>query len=145
MLNTLHCSQKQYPGLGLKSGDGRPDAKVRIRTEKKFGIEEEHVISCKNCGNPITTPESIISVDGKHIHSFTNPAGIIFEISCFSSADGCIVIGDSTLEHTWFEGFDWSFSHCSACLIHLGWFYQSKEESFFGLILNLLADIPKTH
>ena len=129
----------------LKSTGDKPDVKLRIKTEKKFGIEEEQSIICKNCGNPLTVQGSMISVDGKHTHIFTNPAGVIFEIGCFSSADGCIIIGDSNLQHTWFEGFGWSFSHCSDCLVHLGWFYQSVNESFFGLILKHLTYIPRTH
>ena len=143
--NVLHHERTWPLIINLKSSGDKPGASVRIRTEKKFGIDEERFILCKNCGNPVTTAKSIISVDGRHIHSFTNPSGIFFEIGCFSSAEGCIVMGDSTLEHTWFSEFGWSFSHCSDCLIHLGWFYERGEESFFGFILDLIADDSKMH
>lgn len=125
--------------LKMKTAGRGPDIKLRIKTEKTFGIEEEQSILCKNCGNPVTFQGSIISVDGNHTHTFTNPSGVTFEISCFSSADGCVIAGDPTDEDTWFEGFSWSYSHCSSCMIHLGWFYQSEHENFFGLILELLT------
>ncbi len=124
----------------LKSAGEKPVTGVRIKAEKKFGLKEEHFIICRNCGNTITTPQYIIAVNEQHIHMFTNPVGITYQIGCFSSADGCIDHGDLTLDHTWFEGFSWNFAICSNCLIHLGWFYQSGNESFFGLILDRLVD-----
>lgn len=127
----------------LESSGKKPDVRIRIKSEKKFGLEK-HSILCANCGHEITTPEHVITVDGDHIHRFTNPAGITYQVGCFSSADGCLVQGSPTLEHTWFEGFSWSFSTCSNCLFHLGWYYESKHETFFGLIIDHLADSSKT-
>jgi len=124
-----------------QTGKKRPP-KLRIKTEKKFGIKEERLIVCANCGNPITTSGDITTVDGKHIHKFANPSGITFEIGCFSSADGCAVLVDSTTEATWFEGFSWSGSLCSNCFSHLGWFYEAGDNIFFGLILDNLSDSP---
>ena len=128
----------------LKSSGTKPLNKIRIKTEKKFGMDEERVIVCVNCGNPVTLPEKIISVDGRHMHVFTNPEDFEYEIGCFSSAEGCMNIGESTYEHSWFEGFNWSISICSGCLVHLGWFYQSPSESFYGLIMDLLTDDAST-
>ena len=127
-----------------KSLENGPSSHIKIKTEKKFGLGEDHLIVCKNCGNVITTPERIISVNGEHTHTFTNTEGFAYEIGCFSVAEGCDVYGEPTLEHTWFNGFKWSYSACSSCLIHLGWHYESGEESFFGLILDLLADTKAT-
>ena len=120
--------------------DNKSKPKLRIKTEKKFGIKEENLIICASCRNPITTPESIITVDDKHIHKFTNTSGDILEIGCFSSADGCAVYEDSSTETTWFEGFSWSESLCSNCYSHLGWFYETGDNIFFGLILVNLSD-----
>ncbi len=131
--------------LDLKASGKKQVPGVRIKTEKKFGLDEGQFIHCKNCGNAITTPECFITVNGQHTYTFTNPEGFTYDIGCFSGAEGCIVYGDPTLEHTWFEGFSWTFSICSSCLIHLGWFYQSGNESFFGLILGRLVDSSKTH
>lgn len=118
---------------------------VTIKSEKRFfSMGDGHYIICRNCGNTITTAEHIVTVNGEHIHTFTNPAGVLYQIGCFSSADGCIVHGEPTLEHTWFDGFRWSFSICSSCLVHLGWYYQRNDEGFFGLILDRL-DTARIH
>ncbi len=87
----------------------------------------------------------MITIQGQHSHTFTNPAGILYTIGCFSKADGCIVHGMPTTEFTWFEGFRWSIALCGGCLIHLGWFYQSGSEAFFGMILDRLVESAPTH
>ena len=137
--STLHHTDN-IPLSTLDPSGNKLPPELRIRTEKKFGIKEERLILCATCGNPITTAESIITVDGKHIHRFTNPAGVTFEIGCFSSADGCAVYEDSTNEATWFEGFSWSESVCSNCFSHLGWLYEAGDNIFFGLILDNISD-----
>ncbi|UCD34754.1 MAG: hypothetical protein JSU90_10760 [Nitrospiraceae bacterium] len=132
--------QVSKPGFWrLKPSDKTYASKARIKTEKKFGLKEEQRILCKKCITAITSPEHIITVNDHHRHTFSNPAGITYHIGCFSAAVGCLVHGAPTIEHTWFAGFRWSFALCSGCLIHLGWYYQNGDESFFGLILDLLV------
>ena len=114
-------------------------------TKKNFDPKEESCIICRNCGNTITLLENMISVNGRHKHTFSNPAGIVFDISCFSTADGCITAGEPTVDFTWFDGYSWSNALCSSCLFHMGWFYDSGSESFFGLILNNLLETDRTH
>ena len=114
--------------------------KPRIKTEKKFGMNGERLMLCANCGNAITTSGSIVAVDDKHIQKFLNPDGIMFEIGCFSSADGCSILEESTTETTWFEGFSWSGCLCSNCFSHLGWFYESEDDAFFGLIIDSITE-----
>ncbi len=133
---------KQRQELKLKSSENKPATTVRIRTEKKFGVKGERLILCANCGNPVTTSENIITVDGKHIHNFMNPSGVEYEIGCFASADGCEVFEETSTEATWFEGFSWSESICSNCFAHLGWLYESGDNTFFGLIVDNLSDSP---
>jgi hypothetical protein len=122
-----------------------PDSIIDIKTGRKSGLTDEHYILCSTCKAPITAAEYIITVNGMHKHSFTNPAGITYLIGCFLSAEGCLVYGGPTLEHTWFDGFSWKFSLCSKCHIHLGWYYQKEANSFFGLILDRLEDATLTH
>lgn len=110
--------------------------------------EKEYHILCKACGHRITSIDYIISVGGQHRHTFTNPAGLTFEIGCFSHADGCYVYGVPTPHYTWFPGFSWCFAFCSRCATHLGWLYRSSlsgREGFFGLIAARLIEDIKTH
>ncbi|MCP4131385.1 MAG: hypothetical protein GY754_10430 [bacterium] len=109
-------------------------------TEKKKKEKKKPVIICKTCKNLITTHDKIIEINGQHSYIFDNPSGISYRIGCFSSARGCSVTGEPTAEFTWFPGFKWSFAVCSSCFNHLGWYYQSNKNNFFGLILKNLID-----
>jgi hypothetical protein len=119
-----------------------PEGKGDVQTEIKDQTdeqEEKHIL-CKQCENKITQPDQRIEVAGAFEHTFLNPGGYVFRISCFQSADGCISFGVPTKDWTWFEGFEWQVAICNQCNAHLGWFYRSSEEqNFFGLIQDLLV------
>ena len=38
---------------------------------------------CAACATPITTDANRISVNGGHAHTFTNPNGVTYQITCF--------------------------------------------------------------
>ena len=99
---------------------------------------KEEKILCQVCQHQITSHENKIEVNGQHEHVLSNPCGIVFEIGCFSGAAGCVNYGPSTSEHTWFAGYSWRFALCANCLTHLGWFFQSESDGFYGLILKKL-------
>lgn len=114
--------------------------------ENEFDPDEEtkreHLIICKFCHHLITSLNNVIDINGSHTHICTNPAGKTYTIGCFSEARGCLNIGESTIEYTWFPGFIWNYAICSLCHNHLGWFYLSDKNSFYGLILdNLIENI----
>jgi hypothetical protein len=112
--------------------------KLFQETETEKGKQS---ILCKNCKIEITTVEYSTAVNGQHAHILKNPAGITFHIGCFSEAWGCIVYGIPTDEFTWFAGLSWCVALCAHCFTHLGWYYQSGGDCFFGLILaNLVKD-----
>ena len=133
----IHCLKSLQEKLQL--------AVAEEREQELLLGEMEPFILCRVCGNRISTLDAIIVVNGQHRHTCTNPAGITFEIGCFSSAPGCLIYGIPTYEYTWFEGYSWSLAFCSRCATHLGWYYQSEEEGFFGLILNRLRESAMTH
>ncbi len=141
----MPCWRVSPEAVYSKSTTALPKTSVSTEFEEELLYKEEGVFLCKNCNNRITTVESIIAVNGHHRHVFTNPEGLTFEIGCFRTAEGCIVHGIPTMEHTWFKGFQWNYAHCSECLLQLGWFYQRAEEGFFGLILERLIDTTRMH
>ncbi len=110
--------------------------------EDLYGFEtlEDSDVVCRICKNKITKIEFMISVNGRHRHTFKNPTGLEFEIACYSQANGCLISGEPSMEYTWFPGFDWSFASCSQCMVHLGWFYEKRYESFLGLIRDRLEE-----
>ena len=111
-----------------------------LSDEKKKDSEEGDFLLCRACTNIITKSAYRITKNGHHTHVFTNPQGVVFEIGCFSRAQGCRNVSKPTAEYTWFPGFRWSISVCSNCQNHIGWHYQSHEDNFYGLILDNLIE-----
>ena len=109
----------------------------QLEDEERFAEQEE--INCVNCGERITRPQFRTQMSGKHEHACVNPAGILFEIGCFSQVEGCQQVGPESDEFTWFEGYTWQISICNGCGTHLGWRFWSPDHVFWGLILNRLV------
>ena len=114
----------------------------KITGKEKDEKKEPPIIRCKVCNHVITGCIDAIHVAGQHRHSFVNPAGIRYNIGCFSSARGCFISGEPTVEFTWFPGYSWCYSFCGKCSSHLGWFFESGDSRFYGLILNRLSREP---
>lgn len=96
--------------------------------------QTEKAVRCRACRAVVTSVNREIAIHGNYLHTLFNPAGIVYEIRCFSQAPGCVNHGQPTDEFTWFAGYTWQYSLCAACLDHLGWFYTSSAGFFFGLI-----------
>ncbi len=122
-----HCLRENDQGAGRS---GSPT----VREKKKPHTKGDRSIRCAHCGHLVTSKQNRIEVDGSHHHTFFNPAGIVYEIGCFSKAPGCLASGPPSDEFAWFKGFTWRFAICSGCFSHLGWIFQSTGSGFFGLI-----------
>ncbi len=101
--------------------------------------EEDRELDCAACGHPITHTKHRTSVGGLFQHTCVNPAGILFEIGCFTEAQGCRHLGPESDDFTWFDGYTWQVAVCQSCRAHLGWRFWSADNEFWGLILNRLA------
>jgi hypothetical protein len=112
-------------------GDGHPAA----ATEPGAADLAEEAIRCRACGQVVTGHEQRLDVGGSQVHTFFNPAGIVFELGCFRRAPGCTASGPMSAEFTWFPDHLWQIVLCRNCRTHLGWHFISAEDSFFGLIL----------
>jgi hypothetical protein len=110
-----------------------------ILYERLVSQEPEEWLECKYCQHTITHKKNILYISGSFLHTFKNPAGIFFQIGCFSKAPGCKEIGLPTSDFTWFPDYEWSICVCANCTQHLGWFYQKVESSFYGLVLDRLS------
>lgn len=98
------------------------------------------LIRCAACQHAVTSSTEKLAMQSAHVHRFINPAGMAFEVACFSRALGCLVAGDATFDFTWFAGYAWQYALCENCGEHLGWHYVSVgNSSFFGLIVNKLC------
>ena len=110
------------------------ESTVETDTIDRSEEKPEKALLCKLCGNRITVAAHAIEVNDGHHHAFFNPAGIIYEIRCFSSAEGCVQYGPYSSEFTWFAGYSWRLALCSSCSVHMGWYFSSGELGFYGLI-----------
>ena len=143
-LNAMNWNFPSAPhrqARNFRKADGTPlgDVVLQIKEDNFVKKEKKKFLYCIHCKHPITSLDQRIEIDGSHTHIFKNPVGIDYRIGCFATALGCFNFGDPTSEFTWFPGFTWVYSNCLKCVAHLGWFYQSTDNHFHGLILNHLT------
>ncbi|MFN2354670.1 MAG: cereblon family protein [Desulfopila sp.] len=119
----------------------REEDETVVDIDSAEGSEEEWqgALLCRFCGHHITRPAHVIEVDDGHHHTFFNPAGIIYEIRCFSKAEGCAHYGPASSEFAWFKGYTWRLVFCRGCAVHMGWHFSSGKMGFYGLIGKNLA------
>lgn len=122
------------PDSSIPSVVSLPDEKEKKQTE------ESRQIVCRQCHNIITRPEEKIEINGAHQHTFANPHGLLFEIGCFRTAEGCGYTGEATEEYSWFKGYAWRVAVCGKCLTQIGWLFSASMgvSRFNGLILDRL-------
>jgi hypothetical protein len=96
---------------------------------------------CAACSITVSHPSQRIEVQGRHEHTFANPAGFIYRIGCLATACGARPFGAPWEEHTWFSGYAWQWAMCAGCGEHLGWRFTSSGSSFWGLIVDRLREI----
>ena len=120
-----------------------PEAESAEQTAAQPDEKDDPVIVCRNCNSIVTKPRFQVEIDNRFSHTFANPHGIVFEIGCFSKADGCVKASDTTDEFSWFNGYVWAIVLCRNCRCQLGWIFiparSGQGASFFGLILDQLV------
>lgn len=120
----------------VKDSPGRDSQSIeKDETEK----EQQKGLLCRHCRLLITTTKERQDKTGKHLHTFFNPAGVVYEIGCFKRAPGCVPFGASSTEFAWFKGYSWQIVYCRGCQQHMGWMF-SGEDQFFGIIVNKLIE-----
>jgi len=101
----------------------------------------ERPLLCRQCHAEITSHDEAIEVEHAHRHTFFNPAGMLYSISCFARAPGCQVVGQESEYFAWFDGCSWRVTVCGSCHLHLGWFFSGGGSTdFFGLIIDRLVE-----
>jgi hypothetical protein len=118
-----------------------PGEDGQTEPDRAVDSDERQSVRCRACGHEVTTREDGLEVDGRHRHTFFNPAGVLYEIACYGDAPGCDDLGTPTDQFSWFPSFSWRYSLCGACRSHLGWqFLGADGESFWGLIVDRLEE-----
>ena len=122
----------------LDIADDDPVARILSAIQSDDIEETSSGILCGTCDHVITQPEELLTLNDKFIHSFTNPAGMRYEIQCYRHAPGVLVSGKPTDFFSWVPGFLWQYSYCQRCKSHLGWFFSNEEDQFYGLNIAML-------
>jgi hypothetical protein len=99
-------------------------------------------LACAACRGFVADSSARISVGGSHSHSFINPAGLIFRVSCFAEAPGAVPVGEEDRYFTWFAGFAWRVALCRTCGEPLGWSYRRADSEFVALIDDRVVEVP---
>ncbi len=120
-------------------GQRRHDPDYLTDDQDDAADERHRALLCSACRTPITSAGERHEKQNKHLHTFFNPAGIVYEIGCFRKAPGCLVYGRPSTEFSWFSGYCWQIVYCRRCGQHLGWKFSGVDE-FFGLIVKKLTE-----
>lgn len=125
-----------------------PDSETGVTTKDGREVDPMHGkrrFVCASCGLFITQEDFATHRNGAYRHTFCNPHGLVFEVLLFSRAPGCLILGPSTHDFTWFPGYAWSVACCDGCSFHLGWYYEhASPDCFFGIIASRIV-IDKKH
>jgi hypothetical protein len=122
----------------FKKSELETDESTQSKNKHIMQEEKNKKLFCIYCKNHITYINEAIPIEGAHTHTCSNPAGYVYTISCYRTAPGCLVVGNSTNEFSWFKNYDWQLVTCKACHEHLGWLF-SNEQQFYALIADRLT------
>ena len=98
--------------------------------------EAKGYLYCAKCSHVIGRADDRIEVNGAFQHRLTNPAGITFDLGCYRDALGSTIAGERQAADSWFAGYLWRYASCAACGEHLGWYFDTSDHFFYGLILD---------
>ncbi len=133
-LDSFHTT----PARAFRDASSRPDSETGVLTKdvrEADPMNWKRRFVCAACGVFITQEEFAAHKNGASRHTFCNPHGLVFEVMLFNRAPGCLILGPSTHDFTWFPGYAWSVACCSSCSSHLGWHYEhASRDYFFGII-----------
>jgi len=115
------------------------ETQLERQTRDDALVHEEEWIRCAACGHAIARAGERIEVEGKHVHTFVNPAGFEYTIRCFSDAVGCVGAGKESTFWSWFRGFAWRMAACGGCGAHVGWSFRKEGSVFWGLVVERIT------
>ena len=116
----------------------QPIGDLQLADDTEPATEIDDVVHCAACDGEVTLRSLAVQRDGRHEHTFRNPAGYSWTVVCFHDAPGCRSMGDLTTAASWFPAYAWCFAHCIHCGRHIGWWYVGGGPSFVGLIATRL-------
>jgi cereblon len=117
---------------------------TKLATEQVTHTSGRAWLCCRACGTRVARREAELA-RGELPLIFANPHGMLFELVLLRKVESVLVVGEPSLEATWFDGYAWTVTLCRTCLNHLGWNYGRVSSGpepavFFGLIRRELVE-----
>ncbi len=108
------------------------DAPDRSTDSRDAATEEEEALRCRRCGVDFASPSDVFP-GSRSLH--VNPGGWLHEIVTVVAARNLAVLGQPTVQDTWFPGYAWDIASCAGCGAHIGWRFEGARSppSFWGL------------
>ncbi|MBW2735407.1 MAG: hypothetical protein JRH20_23735 [Deltaproteobacteria bacterium] len=120
-------------------GGAEPNDASEVQAEDEREHAKAPRLVCAACGRFVTSRAEAIEVADHHEHTFVNPAGFVYKIGCFAEAF-CRAEGPASSNWSWFPGYHWQAVLCTSCGVQLGWLFRSTPHTFYGLVLERLAE-----
>ena len=132
---------KSPEDLSYEEIDHLPYLKKRLSIFEDEDADKtgKKILTCADCGHPVTKVSEKIKVRGRHHHDFRY-YGDIVQLGCFRNAEGCMGVQGISNGYSWFRGYSWQIQVCGNCYTQLGWKYMSENESFYGLVFKMLRE-----
>jgi hypothetical protein len=116
-------------------------AALPVDAQVSGALDGDRRVHCRACSSIVADARAKTEVNGVHVHTFINPAGIIFKVACYAAAPGTSPHGAPSTEWTWFPGHAWQAALCARCADHLGWSYRRPAHpAFVALILDKVIE-----
>ncbi|HEY3236564.1 MAG TPA: cereblon family protein [Polyangiaceae bacterium] len=102
-------------------------------------------LRCRTCGTVIANSSALFNPGAEHPLVFSNPHGVVSEITTLRSALNLLMVTAPTTDATWFSGYGWQVALCAGCGTHLGWRFSAASPGlspafFFGLLTKELVE-----
>jgi hypothetical protein len=133
----LFLRTRLYKKIGISPG-GTSDTANETADVQQTSNRDDSLVRCANCKQVVSSTCHRIEVAGRHQHHCVNPSGVLYRISCYRHASGCVPHGNRSDDYSWFANHSWQVDRCFSCGIHLGWNFSSIDSRFHGLITKQL-------
>lgn len=130
---------QQVEQIALRDRRRLPPADIKPESTRQLQAYSGQYILCASCQHLLSSRVPAISRQGTHEHTRINPAGVPFRFACFSQLEDVLILGEASHAHSWFLGYRWQYAMCRHCQQHLGWYFSSSSDCFYGLILNRIS------
>ena len=137
----IQTSSNQNSLNQTKTAQSNPPTGKKVH-KKETALDSTHRrggLRCSKCGHKLGEAFQLKPIHSdKAERTFSNPHGILFQVSTASVPLNTEESLEISHEFSWFPSYGWRYSICRNCQEHLGWRFETTTDtqptSFYGLI-----------